>query len=85
MIKIITAQGTEFAVNWAGVSELDGSLRFEVAGVALESLIPVFSDKEQTKTLTRVFDDDKREFVGYTRVIRIAQMATGVVIGLMQE
>lgn len=85
MIKIITAKGIEFAINWAGVSKLDGSLRFEVADADLQSLIPVFSDKEQTKTLTRVFDEDSREFVGYTRVIRIAQMETGVVIGLMKE
>lgn len=85
MIKIVTAQGTEFTVNWAGVSELDGSFRFEVVGADMQTLFGVFSDKEHTRTLTRVFDEDRKVFEGYTRIIRIAQMPTGIVVGLMRE
>ena len=85
MIKIITAQGTELAANWIGVSELDGSLRFEVVGADMQTLFSVFSDKEHTRTLTRVFDEDRKVFEGYTRIIRISQMPTGIVVGLMRE
>lgn len=85
MIKMVTAQGTEFEVNWAGVSELDGSLRFEVVGSEIPTLYGVFSDKEHTKVLARVFDEDRREYRGYTRIIRLAQMPSGIVIGLMQD
>lgn len=85
MIKIITAQGTEFATNWIGVSELDGSLRFEITGTDMSTAYGVFSDREHTKEITRSFDDDTRVFEGYTRLIRLAQMQTGIVVGLMRE
>ena len=85
MIKIVTAQGTEFSVNWAGISELDGSLRFEVVESDIQTLFQIFSDREHTKELTRVFDEDRRTFEGYTRIIRIAQMPSGIVVGLMHE
>lgn len=85
MIKIVTAQGTEFSANWAGISELDGSLRFEVVESDIQTLFQIFSDREHTKELTRVFDEDRRTFEGYTRIIRIAQMPSGIVMGLMHE
>lgn len=84
MIKIITAQGTEFNVNWMGLSELDGSLRFEVVGSDMQTLFAMFSDPEHTSKLKRVFDEDTLEFEGYTRIIRAAQMPTGIVIGLVK-
>ena len=84
MIKLITAKNLAFPVNWAGLSELDGSLRFEVSGSDMATLYSVFSDPEQTVSLTRVFDEDRRTFEGYTRLIRLAQMPTGIVIGLMK-
>jgi len=85
MIKIITAQGTEFGANWVGVSDLDGSLRFELVESDMQTAFGVFSDREHTKELTRVFDDDKRVFEGYTMLIRLAQMPAGIVIGLMHD
>ena len=29
MLKLLTALGTELPITWIGISELDGSLRFE--------------------------------------------------------
>ena len=85
MIKIITAQGTEFVANWVGVSDLDGSLRFELVGSDMQTAFGVFSDREHTKNIKRVFDNDTRQFFNYTRLIRVAQMPTGIVVGLMRE
>ena len=31
MLTLLTAQGTSIPITWIGISELDGSLRFEVA------------------------------------------------------
>ena len=57
MIKLRTATGAEFPISWIGVSDFDGSLRFEVLAPAdLPTLFTVFSDPAQTATLTRVYD-----------------------------
>ena len=51
----------------------------------LKSIIfETLPDPEHTRSLTRVFDEDRREYLGYTRLIRLAQMPTGIVIGLMK-
>ena len=77
MIKMITAQGTEFEVSWAGVSDLDGSLRFEVIGAEMPILFSIF---------TRVFDEDRRIFEGYTGFKGIERMGTGnIVVRLYHE
>ena len=34
MIKLRTATGAEFPISWIGVSDFDGSLRFEVLAPA---------------------------------------------------
>ena len=86
MIKMITAQGTEFEVSWAGVSDLDGSLRFEVIGAEMPILFSIFTDLEHTKELTRVFDEDRRTFEGYTGFKGIERMGTGnIVVRLFHE
>ena len=86
MIKMITAQGTEFEVSWAGVSDPDGSLRFEVIGAEMPILFSIFTDHEHTKTLTRVFDEDRRTFEGYTGFKGIERMGTGnIVVRLLKE
>ena len=80
MIKMITAQGTEFVVSWAGVSDLDGSLRFEVIGAEMPILFSIFTDREHTKALTRVFDEDHRTFEGYTGFKGIEKMMSGNIV-----
>ena len=64
MLTIETAQATSFPISWAGVSDLDGSRRFEVIGAEMPILFSIFTDREHTKTLTRVFDEDRRTFEG---------------------
>lgn len=67
MILLRTATGKEYPIAWIGVSELDGSLRFEVTGEQnMFELVTVFIRPEETETLTRVFDEDEKEFSGFT-------------------
>ena len=77
MLQIETAQGTTFPLNWIGISELDGSLRFETTETDMPTLFGVFSDPEHTRTLTRVFDEDRRTFEGFTTFKGIERMGTG--------
>ena len=86
MLTIETAQGTSFPISWAGESDLDGSLRFEVIGVDMPILFSIFTDREHTKALTRVFDEDRRTFEGYTGFKGIERMGTGnIVVRLFHE
>ena len=92
MLTIETAQGTSFPITWIGISELDGSLRFEVdtsgsaedpdctLHSALSTLFAVFSDPEHTCTLTRVFDEDRKTFEGFTGFKGIERMGTGNIV-----
>lgn len=67
MLLLRTATGKEYPIAWIGVSELDGSLRFEVTGEQnMFELVTVFIRPEETQTLTRVFDEDEKEFSGFT-------------------
>ena len=86
MLILITAQGTEFPITWIGISELDGSLRFETTETNMAILFSIFSDPEHTRTLTRVFDEDRRTFEGYTVFKGIERMGTGnIVVRLYHE
>ena len=98
MLTIETAQGTSIPITWIGISELDGSLRFEVAVSAsdedsnstfhssLSTLFSIFSDPEHTRTLTRVFDEDRKTFEGFTGFKGIERMGTGnIVIRLLKQ
>ena len=86
MLILVTAQGTEIPITWIGISELDGSLRFETTETNMAMLFSVFSDPEQTRTLTRVFDEDRRTFEGYTGFKGIERMGTGnIVVRLFHE
>ena len=86
MLKLITAQGTELPLNWIGISELDGSLRFETPETDLATLFGIFNDPEHTRSLTRVFDEDRKTFEGFTVFKGIEKMATGnTVIRLFHE
>lgn len=86
MLKLLTALGTELTITWIGISELDGSLRFETTETNMATLFSIFSDPEHTKTLTRVFDEDRRIFEGYTGFKGIERMGTGnIVVRLLQR
>lgn len=86
MLTIETAQGTSLPINWIGISELDGSLRFETSEPNMATLFSVFSDPEHTRTLTRVFDEDRKTFEGFTGFKGIERMGTGnIVVRLFHE
>lgn len=80
MLTIETAQGTAFPITWIGISDLDGSLRFEAIESDLSLLFGIFSDPEHTRTLTRVFDEDRRVYEGFTTLKGIERMAAGNVV-----
>ena len=80
MLKLLTALGTELPITWIGISELDGSLRFETTETNMATLFSIFSDPEHTKTLTRVFDEDRRTFDGYTGFKGIEKMMSGNIV-----
>ena len=85
MIKLRTSNNTEFPISWIGISDFDGSLRFEVLSDDLQTLYKTFTNTEFTKTLTRVFDGDEKTFEGYTVFKGIERMAEhAIVIRLMR-
>ena len=86
MLTIETAQGTSIPITWIGISELDGSLRFETSEPDMATLFSIFSDPEHTRTLTRVFDEDRKTFEGFTGFKGIERMGTGnIVVRLLHE
>ena len=86
LINLITAQNTSLSIEWIGISDFDGSLRFETAVQDMPTLFAIFNDPEHTRSLTRVFDEDRRTFEGFTVFKGIERMATGnIVIRLMHE
>ena len=87
MIKLITATGKEFQIAWIGISELDGSLRFEVVGdVNMFALISTFIQPTETATLTRVWDGNERAFEGFTEFKGVDKKFGdgGIVVALMR-
>ena len=85
MLTLITAQGLSFPLEWIGISDFDGSLRFETSESDLNRLYSVFTDSAHTMTLTRVFDEDRRVFSGFTFFKGIERMASGnIVVRLME-
>ena len=86
MLTLHTAQNYIIPVNWIGVSDFDGSLRFETPETDLAKLFSVFSDPEHTSALTRIFDEDEKTFSGFTAFKGLERMGTGkIVIRLMPE
>ena len=59
MIQLRTAQNYTIPVNWIGISDFDGSLRFETPETDLAKLFSVFSDPKHTAVLTRICDEDE--------------------------
>ena len=80
MIEIRTAKHFSIPVNWIGVSDFDGSLRFETPETDLAALFSVFSDPEHTATLTRIFDEDEKTFSGFTAFKGLERMASGATV-----
>ena len=80
MIEIRTAQNYTIPVNWIGVSDFDGSLRFETPETDLVTLFTVFSDPAHTITLTRIFDEDEKTFSGFTAFKGLERMASGATV-----
>ena len=86
MIELRTAQNYTVPVNWIGVSDFDGSLRFETPETDLAALFSVFSDPAHTAALTRIFDEDEKTFSGFTAFKGLERMGTGTtVIRLMPQ
>ena len=80
MIELRTAQNYTVPVNWIGVSDFDGSLRFETPETDLAALFSVFSDPAHTAALTRIFDEDEKTFSGFTAFKGIEKMGTGTTV-----
>ena len=80
MLKVKTLKGYEIPVNWIGVSDFDGSLRFETPETDMATLFSVFSDPAQTAVLTRIFDEDEKSFSGFTGFKGIERMGTGTTV-----
>lgn len=66
MQKLVTATGREIAINWCGPSTIDFALRFGVPNGNMMELLQIFTNPEETATLTHYFDEHETVFTGYT-------------------
>ena len=80
MLQLKTAQGFTLPINWIGVSDFDGSLRFETPETDLATLFSVFSDPKHTSALTRIIDEDEKTFSGFTAFKGLERMGTGTTV-----
>ena len=80
MLQLRTAQGFTLPLNWIGVSDFDGSLRFETPSADLATLFSVFSDPAHTAVLTRIFDENEKTFSGFTAFKGLEKMAAGTTV-----
>ena len=80
MKHLVTATGAVCPLSWAGISELDGILRFECFGSSLRDVFSIFADPQQTALLTISSAISGRSvFTGYT-LIGIEKTETGTVV-----
>lgn len=85
MITLRTAKNTVLPIEWIGVSDFDGSLRFETTETDMPRLFTIFNDKEETAVLTRIYDEDEKAYIGFTAFKGIERMASGnTVVRLMR-
>ena len=85
MLRLKTAKNVEIPINWIGISDFDGSLRFETTEADMPELFRIFNDPEHTICLTRVFDEAEKEFEGFTSFKGIERMSNGcTVVRLMK-
>ena len=80
MITLKTKQGTELPIEWIGISDFDGSLRFETTETDMAKLFSIFTDPEQTQALTRIFDETERVYEGFTFFKGMEWLPTGNVV-----
>ena len=80
MLQLKTAQGFTLPITWFGISDFDGSLRFETPETDLAKLFSVFSDPEHTAVLTRIFDEDEKTFSGFTAFKGVERMVSGATV-----
>ncbi len=88
MILLKTAANKTYSIEWIGISDFDGCLRFEIIDAAdnMAELFATFTDPNETETLTRVFDEDERVFTGFTGFKGMDLKASGnVVVTLMRR
>ena len=86
MLRLKTAKNVEISINWIGISDFDGSLRFETSETNLAELFRIFNDPEHTICLTRVFDEAEKDFEGFTSFKGIERMGNGcTVVRLMAK
>lgn len=87
MQKIITAKDNEIPIRWCGLSTIDFALRFEVKNeMSMAEVITIFMDKEETATLTHVFDEHETVYTGYTQFRGVDLKPGGsIVVALMEE
>ena len=85
MLSLETALGTVLPLSWIGISDFDGSLRFETTAPDMAELFALFNDPDHTRVLTRVFDEDRKTFEGFTTFKGIEKMMSGnIVVRLMK-
>ena len=77
MITLRTAQNTVLPIEWIGVSDFDGSLRFETPETDMPRLFALFNDPAETAVLTRIYDEDEKAYAGFTAFKGIERMASG--------
>lgn len=85
-----TNSGKTYEIEWIGVADFDGCLRFELVSAEpfVKDVITVFTNPAETKILARVYPlcDDERVFEGYTKFKSIDIKPDGnIVVGLMQR
>ena len=85
MIQIRTANNDLFQIAWAGVSSIDGILRFAVINPNIAEVFSVFSNPANCSTLTRVFDNQETVYSGYSVFRGITVNFDGSVIVAMSK
>ena len=85
MITLRTSNNVTLPIEWIGVSDFDGSLRFETSETDMPKLFALFNDPAETAVLTRIYDEDEKTYTGFTAVKGIERMASGnTVVRLMR-
>lgn len=85
MMKIRTASGKTFDIEWAAVATIDGVLRFEIIGASFAEVFATFIREENCGTLTRVWDGVEKEYTGYIKLYGINLNAVGNIVVAMEK
>lgn len=86
MMKIITKSRKEFQIEWAGVSTIDGALRFLLVGVSAQTAFATFSNETDLSVLTQDWDGLTNVYNGFTKLKTVDIQPDGnVLIALSKE